>query len=526
MKKLRLLMAALMSLVMLATPALADVTTAQVIRISNPTISMDGATISELDDLALQLALCESPDGSVMQMIFDLFIGGENASSAMLQLDDTAAVAFLGGMSNAYRIYYSDLAALMQAGNNYSDMLRKAESWTLPSDVVAAMEAHAADFTVSAPEVVTNSDGVVMQYYTISGDMTGCMIDILRLIENDDFLNTFLAAMDSEGAFDGMADQLVESGFTYKLDGRFGHDNFGYVNDYDLTFSTYDNGQLVSSADCTYTLSLDESNADNASFKCRIALKDETGVVISDIYFDMAMTENSFALNCAENSQNGENTDFDIVWSSANGLDSFTCTAEMVDAYGDESAFSIVGTLMDTADGWTLNANISSTEYGDTENISLKADYAEGVGTESLNATMKVADAYSVASMGLELYSDENSGVYHGALSISDEYDDVSIALHIEPTATAAGADYSGIASLLMNDGVSEIKLNVDVTLLSATVDTDNFYINPASAIDMLTISDAQDEAAAAELNAIVYSILTKLETAYPAFFGGITQGY
>lgn len=526
MKKLCLLLAAFMALVMLATPALAEPTAAQVIRLSNPTVTVDGVTVSGLDDLAVQLALCESADGSVLQLILDLFIAGENASSAMLQLDDTAAVALLGGMSSAYRVYYEDLEALVEAGSDSSDILALAENWTLPADVVAAMEAHADDFTAGEPEVITNSDGVVMQYYTVSGDMTGCIIDIVRLIENDGLINAVLTSLDSEGGLEGLADQLTESGLTFELDGRYGHDNFGYVSDFDLTISIYENGELLNAVDCVYLLNIDESDAGNVSYECRIVQKDAMGSVISDTYFDMAMTENSFTMNCTENALNGEKADLGIVWSSSNGLDSFTCTAEMVDSYGDESAFSIVGTLMDTADGWTLNANLSSEEYGETSRISLRADYSVNNGAESLKASMKIADAYSAESMDLELYCDASEGIYRGTLGVNDSYDDVSIALRIEPTETAAGADYSGVASLLLNDGVSDIQLSVDVTLLTATVDTDNFYVDPASAVDMLTISAEQEEAASTELDTIVNSILTRLEEAYPSIFGGITGEY
>lgn len=523
MKKLCSLLAAFMALVMLAAPALAEPTAAQVIRLSNPTITVDGVTVSGLEDLALQLALCESGDRSVMQLIFDLFIGGENASSAMLQLDDTAAVALLGGMSSAYRVYFEDVAALMESGS--ADMLALAENWTLPADIAAVMEAHSGDFLVDEPEVITNSDGVVMQYYYFTGDMTGCIVDIMRLIENDELIGAVLSALDPEASLEGLADELAESGLAFGLSGTYGHDNFGYVTEMDLTITIYENDEFMGLVEGVYAVSIDENDVSNINYDCRIVQKDAADRVMMDATVDMAATANSFTASYTELTPSLEITS-DLVWNSSNGLDSFSCTAEITDDYGYDSAFSIVGTLMDTADGWTLNANVSSEEDGETSRISLRADYSASVEAESLDASMKVADAYSAASIELNLSRNPYEGVYYGTLSVNDGYDDVSIGLLIEPTETAAGADYSGVISLLLNDGVSDIRLNVDVTLLTATVDTDKFYVDPSSAVDVLTISPAQADAASAELETIVNSILSRLEEAYPSIFGGITGEY
>ena len=513
-----MLLAACMALVMLAAPALAEPTAAQIIRLSNPTVTVDGVTVSGLDDLALQLALCESADGSVLQMIFDLFIGGENASSAMLQLDDTAVLALIGGMSSAYCVNYEDTAPLIESGSAFTDILSMAETWTLPDDIVAAMEAHAGDFSVSAPEVSTNADGVVMQYSTISGDMTGCIVDILRLIENDALINAMLDAMNSTGALYGMTDGLIESGLTFMLDGRFGHDNFGYVTDADMTISMYAGSELLGSLDFTCALAIDENDADNVSCEYAVALKQADDSVLSLATVDMAVTENGFTMNCTEFNTEGSSSNVDIVCNYTNNMYSLNCTGHTSDVYDGETDFSITGTLMDTSNGWTLNANGSVYGNGDSSRVTLQAEYFQNGYSETLKASVKASDSYSSVSLSLDLSSNASTGVFSCTLGVNDGYDDISIGLLYEP---AADADNSGVVSLLLNDGVSDVRLSADVKLLTATVDTDKFYIDPSGAINMLTITPEQEEAAYAELESILGSIFTKLADTYPSVFGG-----
>lgn len=524
MKKLRLLLTAFMALVMLATSALAEPTAAQIIRLSNPTVTMDGITVSGLDDLALQLALCESADRSVMQLIFDLFIGGENASSAMLQLEDTTAVMLLGGMSSAYSVSYDDLEALMGSGSAFADILSMAETWTLPDDLVSVLETHSGDLLVNNPEVITNSDGVVMQSYYFTGDITDCIIDVMRLIENDEFIGALLNALEPDASLEGLADELAESGLGFGLSGTYSHDNFGYITELDLTVSIYENGELIGSVDGVYNINIDENDVSNISYDCCFVQKDAQGNPIADTSFIMTMTENSFTLNGAENYKNGETANFNFVWVDSDNI--LICTAETVDAYGDESTFSLVGQLTETANGWSLNTTLTSEESGDAMSIVLRADYSANGGAESLTVSMNVSDTYSTASIEIELGCDIYDGVYYGTLTMNDGYDESSIALRIDPVETAAGADYSGVISLTVNDGVDDILMTADLTVLSTTVDTDNFYVDPASAVDLLTISDVQTDTANAELEAIMNSILLRLEEAYPAFFGGITEAY
>lgn len=518
MKKLCSFLAALMALVMIASPALAEPTAAQVIRLSNPSVTVDGMTISGLDDLALQLAVCESADSSVMQLILDLFIGGENASSAMLQFDDTAAVALVGGMSNAYGLYFDDLAALLESS---ADMLYLAENWTLPEQIESTVEAHAGDFSVSEPEVSANSDGVTMQYYTVSGDMTSLIVDVLRLVENDEFVGALLTAFDSEGAFDGVADELAASGLTFMLNFRCGQDNFGYNTDIDLTIDIYADGAFISSVEYACKLTVDQNDPSSLSYEISAYQKQSDGTTIAFYVIDMTTTESSLAMNCSAYDYSGQITDFSIAYSSTNGIESFSCTYdESPDADGDKTAFSIVGSLMETADGGTLNVNVSAEEDGETSRVSLRADYADNIYTRSLNAVMTVEDAYSTESIELELASDGSIDAYSGVLRVNDGYDTVSIGLSIEPVETASDADYSGIVTLSLSDGTTDMQLNADVTLLTATVDTDSFYVDPASAVNVLTMSDAQADAADSELASILDHIVGRLEEAYPTFFG------
>ena len=518
MKKLCLLLAACMALVVLAAPALAEPTDAQIIRLSNPTVTVDGTTVSGLDDLALQLALCESADGSVLQMIFDLFIGGENASSAMLQLDDTAVVALIGGMSSAYSVNYEDVAALMESGSAFTDVLSMAETWTLPDDIAAAMEAHAGDFSVSEPEVSTNADGVVMQYFTVSGDMTGCIADILRLIENDALINAMLDAMDSTGSLYGMTDGLIESGLTFMLDGRFGHDNFGYVTDAEITISMYAGSELLGSVDFTCAMAIDENDTDNVNCEFDIAMKEADDSVLSRAALNMSATENGFTMNCNEFDAEGSSSNVDIVCNYTNNMYSLNCTGHTSDVYAGETDFSITGTLMDTSNGWTLNANGSVYGNGESSRVALQAEYSLNGYSETLKASVKASDSYSSSSLSLDISSNANTGVFSCTLGANDGYDDVSIGLIYEPAADAAN---SGVVSLLLNDGVSDVRLSADVKMLTATVDTDKFYVDPSGAINVLTITPEQENAAYDELEAILDSIFTKLADTYPAVFGG-----
>ena len=103
MKRTLSLLAALLVLAMALVPlgGLAAPTDTLVLQLSNLALTSDGATVS-LDSPTLQIALAESSDGSVGQLILDLLNGNENITSAMLQADEESLVFKMGGMDNAY----------------------------------------------------------------------------------------------------------------------------------------------------------------------------------------------------------------------------------------------------------------------------------------------------------------------------------------------------------------------------------------------------------------------------------------
>ena len=67
---------------------------------------------------------------------------------------------------------------------------------------------------------------------------------------------------------------------------------------------------------------------------------------------------------------------------------------------------------------------------------------------------------------------------------------------------------------------------SADVRGFTTLFDTDSLYIDPATAVDVLTMTDEDMQLMGQQLSGAVVSVMQKLADAYPMLFGDMTSEY
>lgn len=525
MKKISMLLSLIVALAMFIMPmgAMAEVTTAQVVQFANPVIYVDGQQMAKLDGLAAQFAYCEGSE--VAQFIFDIFVGGENANSAMIQVDPNYdVVGYVGGMSNAYTFNAMEVinmfteAMAAESGldmDQISNIIALAENWTLPTDLTNVLNNHTADFTVTELGYQTGSNGIEMYCTQITGDAMPMLIDMARVIDNDQLICAVLQLLDPSMTTLGLTDNLTYANLGMNIDATIGYDMSGEIMELNATITMTEEGETVSVIG--YVLYMDMTDENNIVYNYNATIAEADGEIVGTIDMDMVLTATGMTAKMVE-VIDGETMTMDMIV-DINGIN------DVVSIKGNVSDLSTVSIVYNggvTQTGYGFKLDIDSNDYGTEAYIDIAGDYGITDTSAVLNLSMIASDASGEENgLKLNLAGDAEAGVYSATLETVDTYSgSVSIGLKFTETAPAEGAYYSGILSLMINDGYNEISADTEVHLLEVDVDTDSFYISPAAAIALLTMDDAQLELAATEMDAALSAVGTAIMNTYPEFFG------
>jgi len=556
MKKISMLLSMIIALAMFVMPmgAMAEPTTAQVIQIANPVIYMDGEEMARLDGLAAQLAYCEGSD--VAQFIFDVFVGGQNANSAMIQIDgDTNVVGIVGGMSNAYTVNISEVAQMFMsamAAESGIDMAQienivyMAENWTLPEDVMNVIAMHEGDFTITDLGVSNNVAGVPMQYIQITGDLIPVVFDVLRVIDNDALINEIMELLYPGMGGLGITEAISGVNVNAMVDITLGVDETGNLIEGTLVLTLMENGQAVTTLNAA--ISVDASDPSCIFFVGSFGGTDSYGDPLGNYLLEANIGYNDFTCRLSGNDAYGDPIEMNIAAGISGDALNFSLDSVVdgetvdFDAYAYVSDLSVILSLKgsakseysDVTESFALDFNGSMTENGYGFTLDMNTDGYSGPAGVYMDSSFALTDTEAtmdltiiatemereIAKLDLDLCLDSNFN-FEGTLTAQDEYSNpVTIGINLTTMTPVEGAYYSGKLGLLINDGYNQMEANADVHLLTADVDTDSFYISPAAAINIMTMDDAQYNTAMSELEAIFNQLGTMIMETYPAVFG------
>ena len=540
MKRTLSLLAALLILAMALVPlgGLAAPTDTLVLRLSNLVLTSDGATVS-LDSPTLQIALAESSDGSVGQLILDLLNGNENITSAMLQADDGSLLFKMGGMDNAYAVNLTELSTAL--AGDFADL--DLENWTLPQELLnLLLTGWQENFQAGDPIVAEGENGISMTYVTYTGDVCPTVRKVFQLLRDDPVVNALTAQSEGDVDFAALMDEAIaiidEGKITSDCSYTVGTDDSGSIIDQDSTSVITINDPESPELNQTFTLDskmdLDFSDPDNGQVRY---IYDVTGEGVSLNY----------RLEGALSGLESGNLGLDFAGKFSTDLDDESAAGEFTFTYSD-GKFAL---------------NITGDGENDVPNQSITGEFREGHGEVHLQTSFPTDPASSQTNLeALDFVYDKvesDDGVrYEASFRYADDGSEedfslrawmekrmdgsVEIALSMEdavnpeengllslayvPGETAEGDLFDGALVLTASDETGPTTISVDVRGFTTLFDTDSLYIDPATAVDVLTMTDEDMQLMGQQLSGAVVSVMQKLSQAYPMLFGDMTSEY
>lgn len=540
MKRTLSLLAALLILAMALVPlgGLAAPTDTLVLRLSNLVLTSDGATVS-LDSPTLQIALAESSDGSVGQLILDLLNGNENITSAMLQADDGSLLFKMGGMDNAYAVNLAELSTAL--AGDFADL--DLENWTLPQELLNLLATGwQENFQAGDPIVAEGENGISMTYVTYTGDVCPTVRKVFQLLRDDPVVNALTAQSEGDVDFAALMDEAIaiidEGKITSDCSYTVGTDDSGSIIDQDSTSVITINDPESPELNQTFTLDskmdLDFSDPDNGQVRY---IYDVTGEGVSLNY----------RLEGALSGLESGNLGLDFAGKFSTDLDGESAAGEFTFTYSD-GKFAL---------------NITGDGESDVPNQSITGEFREGHGEVHLQTSFPTDPASSQTNLeALDFVYDKvesDDGVrYEASFRYADDGSEedfslrawmekrmdgsVEIALSMEdavnpeengllslayvPGETAEGDLFDGALVLTASDETGPTTISVDVRGFTTLFDTDSLYIDPATAVDVLTMTDEDMQLMGQQLSGAVVSVMQKLSQAYPMLFGDMTSEY
>ena len=540
MKRTLPLLAALLILAMALVPlgGLAAPTDTLVLQLSNLVLTSDGATVS-LDSPTLQIALAESSDGSVGQLILDLLNGNENITSAMLQTDEESLVFKMGGMDNAYAVNLTELSTAL--AGDFADL--DLENWTLPQELLNLLATGwQENFQAGDPIVAEGENGISMTYVTYTGDVCPTVRKVFQLLRDDPVVNALTAQSEGDVDFAALMDEAIaiidEGKITSDCSYTVGTDDSGSIIDQDSTSVITINDPESPELNQTFTLDskmdLDFSDPDNGQVRY---IYDVTGEGVSLNY----------RLEGALSGLESGNLGLDFAGKFSTDLDDESAAGEFTFTYSD-GKFAL---------------NITGDGESDVPNQSITGEFREGHGEVHLQTSFPTDPASSQTNLeALDFVYDKvesDDGVrYEASFRYADDGSEedfslrawmekrmdgsVEIALSMEdavnpeengllslayvPGETAEGDLFDGALVLTASDETGPTTISVDVRGFTTLFDTDSLYIDPATAVDVLTMTDEDMQLMGQQLSGAVVSVMQKLSQAYPMLFGDMTSEY
>ena len=540
MKRTLSLLAALLILAMALVPlgGLAAPTDTLVLQLSNLVLTSDGATVS-LDSPTLQIALAESSNGSVGQLILDLLNGNENITSAMLQADDGSLLFKMGGMDNAYAVNLTELSTAL--AGDFADL--DLENWTLPQELLNLLATGwQENFQAGDPIVAEGENGISMTYVTYTGDVCPTVRKVFQLLRDDPVVNALTAQSEGDVDFAALMDEAIaiidEGKITSDCSYTVGTDDSGSIIDQDSTSVITINDPESPELNQTFTLDskmdLDFSDPDNGQVRY---IYDVTGEGVSLNY----------RLEGALSGLESGNLGLDFAGKFSTDLDGESAAGEFTFTYSD-GKFAL---------------NITGDGESDVPNQSITGEFREGHGEVHLQTSFPTDPASSQTNLealdfvydkvesddGMRYeasfrYADDGSeedfslrawmekrmdGSVEIALSMEDAVNPEEnglLSLAYVPGETAEGDLFDGALVLTASDETGPTTISVDVRGFTTLFDTDSLYIDPATAVDVLTMTDEDMQLMGQQLSGAVVSVMQKLSQAYPMLFGDMTSEY
>lgn len=540
MKRTLSLLAALLILAMALVPlgGLAAPTDTLVLQLSNLALTSDGATVS-LDSPTLQIALAESSDGSVGQLILDLLNGNENITSAMLQADEESLVFKMGGMDNAYAVNLTELSTAL--AGDFADL--DLENWTLPQELLNLLDAGwQEDFQAGDPMVVEGENGISMTYVTYTGDVYPTVRKMFQLLRDDPVVNALTAQSEDDVDFTTLMDQCIafidEGKITSDCSITTGTDDSGSIIDQDATGVITINDPESPELNQTLTMSikqdLDFSDPDNGQMRYILDVAGE-GVSLN------------YRLEGALSGLESDNLGLDFAGKFSADLDGESSAGEFTFTYSDgkfalnitgdgESDVpdqSITGEFREGHGEVHLQTSFSTDPASSQTNLETldfvydKVESDDGVRYE---ASFRYADDGSGEDFSLRAWMEKRTdGGVEIALSMEDAVnpeENALLSLAYVPGETAEGDLFGGTLVLTASDEAGPATISADVRGFTTLFDTDSLYIDPATAVDVLTMTDEDMQLMGQQLSGAVVSVMQKLADAYPMLFGDMTSEY
>lgn len=541
MKRTLSLLAALLVLAMALVPlgGLAAPTDTLVLQLSNLALTSDGATVS-LDSPTLQIALAESSDGSVGQLILDLLNGNENITSAMLQADEESLVFKMGGMDNAYAVNLTELSTAL--AGDFADL--DLENWTLPQELLNLLDAgwQEDDFQAGDPMVVEGENGISMTYVTYTGDVYPTVRKMFQLLRDDPVINALTAQSEDDVDFTTLMDQCIalidEGKITSDCSITVGADDSGSIIDQDatgvFTINDPESPELNQTITMNTSQDLDFSDPDNGQMRYILDVTGESvslnyrlegtlsGLESGNLGLDFA---GKFSADLDGESSAGEFTftysdgkfALNITGDGESDVPNQSITGEFREGHGEvhlQTAFP--------TDPASSQTNLEAVDF-----VYDKVESDDGVRYE---ASFRYADDGSGEDFSLRAWMEKRmDGSVEIALSMEDAVNPEEnglLSLAYVPGETAEGDLFDGALVLTASDEVSSTTISADVRGFTTLFDTDSLYIDPATAVDVLTMTDEDMQLMGQQLSGAVVSVMQKLADAYPMLFGDMTSEY
>lgn len=540
MKRTLSLLAALLILAMALVPlgGLAAPTDTLVLQLSNLVLTSDGATVS-LDSPTLQIALAESSDGSVGQLILDLLNGNENITSAMLQADDGSLLFKMGGMDNAYAVNLTELSTAL--AGDFADL--DLENWTLPQELLnLLLTGWQENFQAGDPIVAEGENGISMTYVTYTGDVCPTVRKVFQLLRDDPVVNALTAQSEGDVDFAALMDEAIaiidEGKITSDCSYTVGTDDSGSIIDQDSTSVITINDPESPELNQTFTLDskmdLDFSDPDNGQVRY---IYDVTGEGVSLNY----------RLEGALSGLESGNLGLDFAGKFSTDLDDESAAGEFTFTYSDgKFALNITGDGENDVPNQSITGEFReghgevhlqtsfptdpASSQTNLEALDFVYDKVESDDGMRYEASFRYADDGSEEDFSLRAWMEKRmDGSVEIALSMEDAVNPEEnglLSLAYVPGETAEGDLFDGALVLTASDETGPTTISVDVRGFTTLFDTDSLYIDPATAVDVLTMTDEDMQLMGQQLSGAVVSVMQKLSQAYPMLFGDMTSEY
>lgn len=540
MKRTLSLLAALLILAMALVPlgGLAAPTDTLVLQLSNLVLTSDGATVS-LDSPTLQIALAESSDGSVGQLILDLLNGNENITSAMLQADDGSLLFKMGGMDNAYAVNLTELSTAL--AGDFADL--DLENWTLPQELLnLLLTGWQENFQAGDPIVAEGENGISMTYVTYTGDVCPTVRKVFQLLRDDPVVNALTAQSEGDVDFAALMDEAIaiidEGKITSDCSYTVGTDDSGSIIDQDSTSVITINDPESPELNQTFTLDskmdLDFSDPDNGQVRY---IYDVTGEGVSLNY----------RLEGALSGLESGNLGLDFAGKFSTDLDDESAAGEFTFTYSDgKFALNITGDGENDVPNQSITGEFReghgevhlqtsfptdpASSQTNLEALDFAYDKIESDDGMRYEASFRYADDGSEEDFSLRAWMEKRmDGSVEIALSMEDAVNPEEnglLSLAYVPGETAEGDLFDGALVLTASDETGPTTISVDVRGFTTLFDTDSLYIDPATAVDVLTMTDEDMQLMGQQLSGAVVSVMQKLSQAYPMLFGDMTSEY